>query len=397
MRWSAVPVVWLLAVGTYAPATADVFTPPACNTPPFSDVALDAFCPWVQQLGVDQISAGCGGGNYCPTNPVTRQELAVLMERAMRGTATWDPAQGVYKRTVIVHPVPGSPADAGNALIAALAAIGDNAGDNPWLVKIEPGIYDLGADSLTMKPFVDVEGSGKGTTRITAAGRASEDDGTVILDPNSELRDLTVESTGGAAFAVAVYAPNGGRVTRTAISAHFATTETKGMRIQDGVVLRDVEIDSSPNNSSANAVGIEGAGTANDIRQTEIRAHTTGLASQSHAVTITGSVTLVEVTATVDSPAAAGFAVDATGTAIVKQSRLEGTVRGFPARLFNVTFSGAVAGDVRCVDSVNTDYRSLTRSCAPAQCDDGVDNDGTGGIDMADPECVAPSDESESL
>jgi len=47
----------------------------------------DGFDPWIEQFGLDGITAGCGGGNYCPGTPVTRDQMAVFLEKAMRGTS----------------------------------------------------------------------------------------------------------------------------------------------------------------------------------------------------------------------------------------------------------------------------------------------------------------------
>ena len=48
------------------------------------------FCEWVEQLVVDGISEGCDeAGNFCPNLPVTRGQLAMFLERAMRGTDSW--------------------------------------------------------------------------------------------------------------------------------------------------------------------------------------------------------------------------------------------------------------------------------------------------------------------
>ncbi len=45
--------------------------PPASGV--FTDVALGSFAvAWIEQLAAEGITAGCGGGNYCPDNPVTR-------------------------------------------------------------------------------------------------------------------------------------------------------------------------------------------------------------------------------------------------------------------------------------------------------------------------------------
>jgi hypothetical protein len=65
-----------------------------------------------------------------------------------------------------------------------------------YLVKVLPGTY---AERVTMKPCVDIEGSGELTTKITAAGATTYDAAaTVIGASEAELRFLTVESTGGA-------------------------------------------------------------------------------------------------------------------------------------------------------------------------------------------------------
>ena len=39
------------------------------------------FTPWVEQLSVLGITAGCGGGNYCPNSPNTRGQMAVFLVR----------------------------------------------------------------------------------------------------------------------------------------------------------------------------------------------------------------------------------------------------------------------------------------------------------------------------
>ena len=54
--------------------------PPACGTPMFADVAASSpFCRWIEELARRGVVSGCGGGNYCPSNPVTRQQMAVFV------------------------------------------------------------------------------------------------------------------------------------------------------------------------------------------------------------------------------------------------------------------------------------------------------------------------------
>jgi hypothetical protein len=54
--------------------------PPACTTPVFADVpASSPFCKWIEELARRRVVTGCGGGNYCPTEPVTREQMGVFI------------------------------------------------------------------------------------------------------------------------------------------------------------------------------------------------------------------------------------------------------------------------------------------------------------------------------
>jgi hypothetical protein len=49
----------------------------------FGDVAdADAFCGFIERLANDGITGGCGGGNFCPNDPVTRAQMAVFLVAA---------------------------------------------------------------------------------------------------------------------------------------------------------------------------------------------------------------------------------------------------------------------------------------------------------------------------
>jgi hypothetical protein len=69
------------------------YNPPACAGI-FNDVA----CPggfavnWIEQLSKEGITGGCGGGNYCPDNPVTRAQMAVFLLKAEHGSSYTPPA-----------------------------------------------------------------------------------------------------------------------------------------------------------------------------------------------------------------------------------------------------------------------------------------------------------------
>lgn len=101
------------------------------------------------------------------------------------------------KSVVTVRAEPGDPIGNGAALLAAMAKLTDAGPTKPYLLRLEPGLYDLGSGSLPMRPYVDVEGSGMETTTVTAAGKASLSGGTVLGADHSELRSLSVENRGG--------------------------------------------------------------------------------------------------------------------------------------------------------------------------------------------------------
>ena len=55
-------------------------SPPDCTTPVFADVpASSPFCRWIEELARRGVVSGCGGGNYCPTQPVTREQMGVFL------------------------------------------------------------------------------------------------------------------------------------------------------------------------------------------------------------------------------------------------------------------------------------------------------------------------------
>jgi hypothetical protein len=60
--------------------------PPACVTgsEAFADVpASSPFCRWIEELFRRGIAGGCGNGNYCPSDAVTREAMAVFVLRTL--------------------------------------------------------------------------------------------------------------------------------------------------------------------------------------------------------------------------------------------------------------------------------------------------------------------------
>ena len=52
----------------------------------FADVpAASPYCRWVEELARRGVVGGCGGGNYCPNNPVNRAQMAVFISSEPSG------------------------------------------------------------------------------------------------------------------------------------------------------------------------------------------------------------------------------------------------------------------------------------------------------------------------
>ena len=79
--------------------------PPAQGV--FSDVPISMpLAPWIEELARLSVTAGCGGTSYCPTNAVTRGQMAVFLTKTFHRPeairfleqATWGPSDSDDRR-----------------------------------------------------------------------------------------------------------------------------------------------------------------------------------------------------------------------------------------------------------------------------------------------------------
>ncbi|MEW5848997.1 MAG: hypothetical protein AB2A00_09285 [Myxococcota bacterium] len=226
----------------------------ACNPgTALSSVAEDgnATCEPIPPPGISDVVAGLGLTGGGASNSITMDVDDAYVQRrvsqqcpagtffrgiAQDGSVTCGAdSASPYTRTLVASPVTGDSAASGAALLTLLASVTDASATNRYLLKIEPGTYDLGTSPLVMKPYVDVEGAGEAATRLVRQGFASNiggypDSGTVIGSDNAELRSLTAENMGGAAYGAAIYNPGASPTIRqVAAIANGATTRTVGI------------------------------------------------------------------------------------------------------------------------------------------------------------------------
>jgi hypothetical protein len=240
----------------------------------------------------------------------------------------------VYVRTVVVSPVAGDPIASGTALVAALAGITGNSAASPYLVKIEPGNYDIDAAALTMKTFVDVEGSGENTTFITASrGNTSavSTAAAVISAASSELRSLTVTNTApGSLVGIGVFANTASRLRNVTINSTGATTTSIGIFATAGasLTISDAAITATSTGTTSGSFGLQlsSTGKATVLKSTITAKGVSGtgtntavtLGNASAAVTIEGCTILATGTANQNN----GVAV-APGTATIMNSTIQ--------------------------------------------------------------------------
>jgi hypothetical protein len=67
------------------------YTPPPCEGD-FLDVPCPSvFAPWIEAMADEGITGGCGGGNFCPQNPVRRDQMAVFLLKGKHGSSYLPP------------------------------------------------------------------------------------------------------------------------------------------------------------------------------------------------------------------------------------------------------------------------------------------------------------------
>ena len=167
-----------------------------------------------------------------------------------------------------------------SSIQAALDAIGTTVPAateaNPYLVQVAPGTYD---ERLTLEPWVHLRGSGETATTIRAAGDTSDTVGTVIGADDSLLSLVTVESTGGTTFAIAIYNGSSMELRKVTAIAAGGTSRSIGVINAGSGDGRLVEVTAEASGSGANYAVLN----LNDAELDRVEATATG-GSEARAV-----------------------------------------------------------------------------------------------------------------
>jgi hypothetical protein len=133
---------------------------------------------------------------FTPLTLLAQDDLMLMMVPALSGS------NRPLKNIVTVAKANGKFTDP----VAAVNSITDASANNPYLVIIAPGVYTI-TESLQMKHYVDIVGSGKNVTKIkgTISGKSADISAIIRGAYYANLSSLTVENTGGSTYSVALY------------------------------------------------------------------------------------------------------------------------------------------------------------------------------------------------
>lgn len=206
------------------------------------------------------LAAGAVGSANLPANAVTSTKIldGTVSAADLAPDAVTVGPDDIFRRVLVVSPAGDGADQAANGaeLLAALTFLnGATSSTARWLIKVEPGVYDVGTALALVPAFADLEGSGEATTRITGGGAFTP---TILVNSNSELRFLTVENSGGLSTNVAIQASGTARVTHvTAIATNtFSGSTPRGIDLFGTSVASDVTVRAVSTGANGRARGV---------------------------------------------------------------------------------------------------------------------------------------------
>lgn len=103
-----------------------------------------------------------------------------------------------FVRTIVVSPTPGDATASGTTLRNAYDGVSGATSMNPYVVLVEPGLYDLGSTRLDLQAYVHLRGTSRDSTIIRSSHTADITFGCIDADSLAyvELSNFTLEATG---------------------------------------------------------------------------------------------------------------------------------------------------------------------------------------------------------
>jgi len=260
-----------------------------------------------------------------------------------------DPA---YTRTILVSPA-GTDIENGTALLNAVAGITDASAAKRYLVKLEPGNYNLVRNRLVLKPFVDVEGSGPQSTRLLTEHDVAE--GAIAGASDSALRQLGISAVFGRAGISPVVANGGQRFVLEGVDIAAQSLFSAGIIGVDhengSLTMRHSTVTLTGPSFLHEAVRSAAAAT---IEYSTLSSFTSGSSSAAYGLHAFAGATVGWSTMEAFGGTSTNRAVEATGATTfvgVKASQLRGGIAGA---------NGAV---LKCAASFDDDLNMVGSAC----------------------------------
>jgi hypothetical protein len=280
---------------------------------------------------------------------------------------------------VVVSPKPGNtPQNNGTALLNNLAGISADV-NNPYLIKLGPGIYDIGASSLQMKQYVDLEGSGENTTIIT--GHIGDlFSGVVQGASNAEIRFLTVRNTGGGTYENGIYnASASPKITNVTVSVFGESIQGVGVfnNSSSSPMMTNMTVSASGGNGPSTIGNIGVYNISSSPMMTNVTASASGNSSGGNVGVYSvesSSPTMTNVTASaLEGTISSGVYSNAGSTTMIHNSVIIGSTNTLyngpytTTRVANSKLDGGPVsnntGTLTCVGAYTGSYVALDENC----------------------------------
>jgi hypothetical protein len=242
---------------------------------------------------------------------------------------------------------------------------------NPCLLKILPGVYDIGQNSLQMNEHVDIEGSGANITTIKG-NIGTNSSGVVNGADNAVLRDLKVVNTGGGMYAIAIYNNN------TSPGIRYVTAKASdGSTYSRGIY----NVSSSPTITNVKAIasgGVSSEAIVNNSSSSPVmnRVTATVLGGGTNCRSVYNTLSspiLLNVTATAEGATNnyGIYSISSGSTIRIDRSIISGSTTicngaGVTTYVANTRLQGGTvdnSGTLKCIGAYNGNYEALDSTC----------------------------------
>jgi len=217
--------------------------------------------------------------------------------------------------------------------VAAVASITDASAINPYLVVIGPGVYTI-TQTLVMKQYVSIAGSGEETTKITGAISTPFFTSSVIVRgaSNAALSSLTVENTGGNDYSIALHNSDASpRVSNVSTLANGGKYNIGVYNASSFPVMTDVTTTVAGGTGSVNHAVENTSSSPKMIRVSATASGpgtNYGISNFVSGSTVPSFPTMTDVTALATGGESYGVYNEGSSSALIRRSTLSGDTRG---------------------------------------------------------------------